>query len=109
MGNKEEIKTGEHAVAVDYFDLLAEFKMKYFNNSFYWVNSGNFETIQKIAIEMGLRWHTMSSSILSYESQKNLVMFPEGFFQQVDMWHPDRSFGDPVDCIAMLRDYKLLS
>ena len=86
--------------------LFSVFKSKWFNNSFYWLTSENFEPLQKIAFEMGLRWHTGDTDVSEFRGQRNLVMFPDGKIQGVDIWHPDASYGQPKNFSEMFAEYQ---
>jgi hypothetical protein len=83
-----------------------EFKEKHLNNAFYWINRGNFERLQEIAIECGLTWHTGDTDVLPFDKYnlKNLVMF-DGYFQSVPFYSPAHSYGDPKDFDEMLEAY----
>lgn len=90
---------------------LTQFKIKYFTYSFYWVDESNYETLQRIAQNMGLDNHLRDGEIWKFiiskhEVQRNLVMFPTGYYQST-LWHiPDHEYGDPVDYEKMLEDYR---
>jgi hypothetical protein len=85
-----------------------EFKAKYFHHSFYWVKADVFEELQRIAIEMGLTWHTGDTDSLKWIGQRNLCMF-DGYFQQCDMWIRGAKYGDPVDFTEMKAAYDNLT
>lgn len=87
-----------------------EFKAKYFTDSFYWVKEDNFEQLQLIAFEMGLKWHTGDTDTTPATPKiNNLRMFPEGFFQSLDFYSPNASYGEPVNFSEMLTEYESLS
>ena len=90
-------------------DLFSLFKSKWFDNAFYWLTPENFEPLQKIAFEMGLRWHTGDTDVSEFRGQRNLVMFPDGNIQGVDIWHPDASYGQPKNFAEMFSEYQSLS
>ena len=87
-------------------DLFSVFKSKWFDNAFYWLTPENFEPLQKIAFEMGLRWHTGDTDVSEFRGQRNLVMFPDGKIQGVDIWHPDASYGQPKNFAEMFSEYE---
>ena len=88
-----------------------EFKNKYFNKNFYWINDDNFVKIQEIAIEMGLTWHTGDTNIQekTMGAIENLVMFEGGYFQQTAFYSPDYGWGEPVNYDEMINDYNHLT
>ena len=81
------------------------FKSKWFCDAFYWVGENNYEPLQKIAFEMGLKWHTGDVETSKYSGLKNLVMFPDGKIQSVDFWHPSATYGEPKSYREMIAEY----
>lgn len=63
------------------------FKEKYFTNNFYWVNEGNYEQLQSIALEVGclnplgdksiIQWHEGFKNLgfRTYERNNNVTKF----------------------------------
>jgi uncharacterized protein (DUF1919 family) len=92
-------------------DKKQQFKDEYFSNSFYWVNEKNFEKIQEIGFSLGIKWHTGESDLTRFDKwpHKNIVAFKHKGFQAVDAWHPNASYGEPVDCTIMISDFNELT
>ena len=57
-----------------------EFKEKYLDNAFYWVNKGNFMDLQEILQDFGFKCHTGEGFIYWHDEFKNLVTFPADKF-----------------------------
>ncbi len=93
------------------------FMGKYFEDAFYWTETKEvWEELQKVAIRLGLLWHTGDSEIVLFEDTKNrnLVMFkPDAsrdfrYFQSVGFYVDGYSYGKPIDFKKMLEDYDKL-
>ena len=90
------------------------FKQKYLTNAFFWINKENHIEIQKILQEFGIRLHTGSGFIKWHEGFKNFCTFAPNkfikheFYQKVDVWLPNASYGEPKNIELLLSDYEAL-
>ena len=88
-----------------------EFKQKYLIDAFFWVNEFNHKIVQNILQEFGIICHTGTGFIKWHEGFVNICTFhADGFhdfdyYQKVDAWFPDSSYGDPKNIELMRLDY----
>lgn len=99
-----------------------EFKEEYLTDAFFFVeNKEQFERLQHIALEFGLKnpigeadlihydWHDFSKRLApepGIKVAKNLTFFPDNRFQQSGFWVKGASYGDPKDYDMFINDYK---
>jgi hypothetical protein len=89
-----------------------EFKTKWIDDSFYWVNEDNYLKLQDILQEFGVKCHVGGRGLINWhDGFKNIVTFKPGkwhdfeYYQKTDFWHKDSRYGDPKDYDLMLKDY----
>jgi hypothetical protein len=91
--------------------IRSEFKAKYLTNAFYWVNKSNYLILQQIFQEFGILCHTGEGIINWHDKFHNLCTFPPDkwndfeYYQKVDCWFPNCSYGEPKNYTDMLIDY----
>ena len=92
-----------------------EFKEKYLDNAFYWVNKGNFMDLQEILQDFGFKCHTGEGFIHWHDGFKSLVTFPtdkfHGFeyYQKADVWLPNARYGEAKNYEDMIIAHSELS
>jgi hypothetical protein len=86
-----------------------EFKKKYFTDNFYWLQLCDFQELQRIAIEMGLTWHTGDIDIMQESPHNNLVMFKGEYFQSAGFFITDAKYGEAVVWKDMIADYHCIT
>lgn len=88
-----------------------QFKKEFLTDAFFFVKSREeFETLQKVGLEFGLKNPNGDESIIHYDLHdisttlapepgvkvaKNLTFFPCGKFQKSGFWVSGASYGDP--------------
>lgn len=91
-----------------------EFKTKWLDNAFYWVNIDNYLLLQDIFQEFGIKSHTGEGVINWHKGFNNLLTFPPDqwhdfeYYQKTDCWYPNARYGDPKDYNLMLSEYSNL-
>ena len=101
-----------------------EFKKEYLTYAFFFVdNREQFETLQKIGIEFGLKNPTGDTSLIKYDMHdvskdiapipnvkvaKNLTFFPDNRFQKSGFWVRDCEYGEPKNYEQFIKDYESL-
>jgi hypothetical protein len=91
-----------------------EFKNKYLQNAFFWVNEENHIRIQEIMKEFGfeihtghgfITWHKGFNCLCTFDSDVNQI---SPYYQKVNMWSPNARYGDPKNVDDFFKDYELL-
>lgn len=94
-----------------------DFENKYLNHNFFWIiNSEQAEELQQIMLEFGFKNPTGgNSTIKMHNGFKNLVTFQPNewnnykYFQKVDIFLPNASYGGAVNYEQFINDYKLIT
>jgi len=91
-----------------------EFKEKWLDDSFHWVDEFNFEKLQEILQSFGFKCHTGNGTIGWHDGFKNIQTFKPDewhnfeYYQKSDFWHRDASYGEAKDYEKMIEDLSLV-
>ncbi len=96
-----------------------EFKKEYLENAFFWIsNECEFKTLQRVGVYFGLTNPIGTRTLIDYQAdmihQHNLFFFPStenrlGYFQKVDIFIPNASYGLPKSFDQCMQDFKEMS
>jgi len=122
---RQKMKNDTIETQTSYSVIRKNFKDEYLTNAFFFVDSEEqFNTLQDIAVEFGLKNPAGNTERIAYDMHdvsiniapvrgvnvaKNLAFFPNNRFQKCDFWVRNASYGSPKDFHKFMTHYKMLT